>query len=120
MKSFLSLSFVLLFATVFANAQTAVGNTPSKASQNSLSPIAIIRGTVVTDIVTPGGDCPHKWWLKMEDGISKDHSVIALEPDSKILPEYNGKRVELEGQLRSCKGTEVTIPVFVIQHIKLL
>ena len=64
-----------------------------------------VFGVVQTGIVTAGGDCPHKYWLKVESG-GPTATRVALEPESKLKPEYADQRVKISGKWDTCHGTE--------------
>lgn len=64
-----------------------------------------VRGTVVTGIVTAGGECPHTYWLRAESPVQGEN-LIALEPNSRTLIKQLNHRVELEGDAKPCGGVE--------------
>lgn len=78
-----------------------------------------ISGTVKTDIVTAGGDCAHRWWLQPDVTGRRQAPLIALEPEEKVPPELNNRRVQVEGVPKVCHGVEGgSWPVLVIERIK--
>ena len=64
-----------------------------------------VFGVVETGIMTAGGDCPHRYWLKVESG-GPSATRVALEPESKLKPEYVDQRVKISGKWDTCHGTE--------------
>jgi hypothetical protein len=75
-----------------------------------------VTGVVQTGIMTAGGDCPHKYWLKVESG-GPTATRVALEPEDKVKPDYVDKRVKIEGKWDICHGTENDFPVLKIDTI---
>ena len=102
-----------VYATVSSHGQMS-SNTKSAALRTS----GTLSGTVVTDIVTSGGDCRHRYWLRT-DSITKggDSALIALDPETRTLAKYLNKKVKLQGIPKMCHGTEIDVLVFVISHI---
>jgi len=109
---------VLLAIFVCVSCSVSAQQANPSPKSGSLQASGTLTGTVVTGIVTPGGDCPHRYWLKT-DPVTKggDSSLIALEPESKTLAGYVNKKVKLEGTPKMCHGVEIDVVVFVIKHI---
>jgi len=110
---------VALVGILFAVNGTARAQKDSSAPKSAvLQTSGTLTGTVVTGIVTPGGDCPHRYWLKVSPAPKgTENSLIALEPESKTLARYVNKKVKLEGMPKMCHGVEIDMLVFVIEHI---
>ena len=110
---------VLVLLAILVCVSCSVGAQEANPKSGSLQASGTLTGTVVTGIVTPGGDCPHRYWLK-SDPITKggDSSLIALEPESRTLARYVNKRVKLQGTPKMCHGPAIDVVVFVIKHIE--
>lgn len=78
-----------------------------------------ITGTVRTGIMTPGGDCSHKWWLQTDTTGKQQAMLLALEPDDKVPDSLKDKHVQVTGTHKLCHGVEGSdFPVIVIESIK--
>jgi hypothetical protein len=106
-----AVALVLLLAgiTLQSSYTTAAGKKKMRVGQT-------VTGIVQDDVVTAGGDCPHKYWLKVETG-GPVGTLIALEPEDKVKAEWVKKRVKINGTPGTCEGTEGQHPKIEIQTI---
>jgi hypothetical protein len=80
---------------------------------------ATLRGTLKTDIFTTGGDCAHRWWLRLEANGNRRGAMVALEPEDSVPAGLKDDHVQVEGELKTCRGVEGGgVKVIVIKSIK--
>ena len=110
---------LLATAVLILLALTAIAaqSTQKAAKQKALSPSGTFIGTVEKDQVGIP-ECRFEWVLKIEGGKVTESLPLEVSPRFP-MKQYEGKRVQITGPVRFCKGPEGTERwVIVVEHVK--
>jgi hypothetical protein len=96
---------------------TAASGAEPKPDTARVKDRVVVRGIVISGILTESGKCPHDYWLALAKNNGKSSGSVALRPTALDLSKYLNKLVEIKGDYGLCTETEIAVPFLTAQEV---